>query len=174
MLTSNSNDTAPVISAIYILHYIIYRIIIKQLIHICFLIITWDTVITLLVNGSTLYLVITYPTPLPGGKVCSFRMFSAIWFWCRVRSDWKYDNVKGDQTLSEKLTLPHPPTKGYICYMSSRSVLRNSVSYWIPSVVLACCWALVPHLKNTFNNYLPFFSIRAMWRFNEVMHKSTF
>ena len=59
------------------------------LIHVCFLIITWDTVITLLVNRATLYFVITYPIPFPGGKVCSFIIFSAIWFCCRLRLDWK-------------------------------------------------------------------------------------
>lgn len=38
----------------------------------------------LLVNGSALYF---GTTPLPGGKVGRFRMFSALWFGFRVRLD---------------------------------------------------------------------------------------
>ena len=97
------------------------------------------------VNGSTLYLVITYPTPLPGGKVCSFRMFSAIWFCCRVRLDRKQDNVKGDHI---QRSLLYPPPKGSVCDKNTKFVLRNSQRPdSVPSMVLACCSALVLHFK---------------------------
>lgn len=117
---------------------------IMWLIHICFLIITWDTVITLLVNGSTLYLGITYPTPFPGGKVCSFIIVLSylVLLQGKVRLE-----VRQCQRWPNSFRAYFATPASQRLHLSARAALRNSMPSWIPSKTLACCWALVPHFK---------------------------